>query len=50
MNCQVRHSDVVLKLAGDAQGLASHRPGVSVSIKSSLAFIFTIYLFGRVGS
>lgn len=37
--CQVRLFDVVLKLAGDAWGLASHRPWVSVSVESSLAFI-----------
>ena len=41
----MRHFVVVLKLAGDAQELASHRPGVSVSIKSSLAFIFTFLRF-----
>lgn len=42
--CQVRLFDVVLKLAGDAWGLASHRPQVSVSVESSLAFNKYLYL------
>ena len=44
MHCQVRLFDVVLKLAGDAWGLASHRPWVSVSVESSLAFNKYLYL------